>query len=110
MFVTSQGSPYTRFQRALATGNLALVQMAAAELPQVGLRDALEVCLLVRDSDVARYDRAAVRWVGRFALEGRGVSLSAVEQAVAALAVLPERPQEAMERLGGLCAAHGIRS
>src|SRR5207237_682750 len=31
--VTSSGSPYARFKRALLTGNLALVRAAAAELP-----------------------------------------------------------------------------
>jgi hypothetical protein len=37
------GSAYARFQRALATGNLALIHAAASELPQVDLGDALAV-------------------------------------------------------------------
>ena len=48
--LTSDGSPYTRFKRALATGNLNLIRAAAAELPRVGLSDALEVCLLMRNN------------------------------------------------------------
>src|SRR4051812_24937866 len=40
--VTSDGSAYTRFRRALDTGNLPLVRAAAAELPHVDLADALE--------------------------------------------------------------------
>ncbi len=90
--MTSDGSAYTRFQRSLATGNLNLVVAAAAELPRVGLHDALRVCLLLRDGDPDRFERAAVRWTGRFALEAREVSLEAIELAIAALNVLPDRP------------------
>ena len=43
--MTSSGSPYSRFRRALQTGNLALVRAAAAELPAVDLGDALSICL-----------------------------------------------------------------
>jgi hypothetical protein len=49
--MTSDGSAYTRFRRALDVGNLALVRAAAAELPHVSIRDALRVCLLLRDDD-----------------------------------------------------------
>jgi hypothetical protein len=34
--VTSQGSAYARFRRALNSGNLTLIRNAAAELPRVG--------------------------------------------------------------------------
>ena len=44
--MTSGGSPYARFKRALLPGNLALVRAAAAELPAVDLADALAICLL----------------------------------------------------------------
>jgi hypothetical protein len=40
--VTSRGSAYARFRRALKTGNLTLIRNAAAELPRVDLGDALE--------------------------------------------------------------------
>jgi hypothetical protein len=46
-FVTSQGSTYARFRRALKTGNLTLIRNAAAELPSVDLVDALEVCIAI---------------------------------------------------------------
>ena len=36
-----------------------------------------------RDGDEERYERAAVRWAGRFALEARTVTLEAVATAVA---------------------------
>jgi len=103
MFVTSDGHAYTRFKRALGTGNLTLVRAAAAELPRVGLADALEVCLLLRDEAGDRFERAAVRWLGRFALEGREVTLEAIQAAAAALDALPTRPDVSMEALGALC-------
>ena len=67
MFVsmTSDGTAYGRFRRALRMGNLAQVRAAAAELPQVGLDDALAVVLLMDEHDDERYERAAVRWLAR---------------------------------------------
>ena len=106
--MTSDGSPYSRFRRVLETGNELLVLAAAKELPQVGLEDALRICLVLRDSDPDRYERAAVRWLGRFALEARSVTIDALRMAADALDALPERPAEAMERLQAICTAHGI--
>jgi hypothetical protein len=107
-FVTSDGSAYTRFKRALGTGNLNLIRAAAAELPRVGLADALEVCLLMRDQDERGFERAAVRWLGRFALEARGVTIEALERAAGALRAMPQKPEAAMEILSGLCVRHGV--
>ncbi len=107
--MTSDGSPYTRFRRALETGNETLVFAAARELPHVSLDDALRICLLLRDGDRERYERAAVRWLGRFALEARGVTIDTLRQAADALDALPDRASEAMERLQGLCVEHGLR-
>ncbi len=106
--MTSEGSAYTRFKRALGTGNLNLIRAAAAELPRVSLPDALEVCLLLRDHDPGRFEKAAVRWLGRFSLEAKGVTISAIETAAAALRVLPERPELSMEILSSLCLQHGV--
>ncbi len=63
------GSPYPRFQRALATGNLHLIRAAAAELPHVDLGDALAVCLAIREAEPERFERAALRWLARYAVE-----------------------------------------
>ncbi|HWF73564.1 MAG TPA: hypothetical protein VG186_09480 [Solirubrobacteraceae bacterium] len=106
--MSSDGSPYVRFRRALKTGNEALVVAAALELPHVALDDALQICLVLRNGDPDRYERAAVRWLGRFALEGRQVSIDDVRAAAKALDELPERAAEAMERLARLCVAHGV--
>ena len=69
MFVTSQGSPTARFQRALSTGNLLIVEAAARELPTIGLDDALRILTLLADARDPRFDRAAARWLGRLLLE-----------------------------------------
>jgi hypothetical protein len=58
----ASGAPLTR-------GNLTLVRAAAAELPSVNLEDALRICLLLRDADPSRYERAVIRWLGRLCLE-----------------------------------------
>ncbi len=67
--MTSQGSAYSRLQRALLTGNLVLVEAAAAELPRIGLDDALTILALLADAGDPRFDRAAARWVGRLLVE-----------------------------------------
>jgi hypothetical protein len=109
MFVlTSDGSAYARFRRALDTGNANLVIAAALELPQVALEDALRICLVFRDGDPARYERAAVRWLGRFALEAQGATIEDLRLAADALDALPERAAEAMERLQRLCIVRGV--
>jgi hypothetical protein len=107
--MTSDGSAYARFRRALQTGNELLVLAAARELPRVALQDALRICLVLRDGDPERYERAAVRWLGRFALEADGVTIHDLRLAAAALDALPHRAAEAMERLQGLCVAYGVR-
>jgi hypothetical protein len=106
--VTSDGSPYSRFKRALSTGNEALVLAAARELPWIALDDALRICLLLRDGEASRFERAAVRWLGRFALEARGATIDDIRAAAQALDELPRSTPEAMERLQRLCLARGI--
>jgi hypothetical protein len=102
------GSPYARFQRALSTGNELLVMAAARELPQIALDDALRICLLLREGPAHRYERAAVRWLGRFALEAEGVTIDDLRSAATALDALPKRAEDAMDRLQRLCLARGV--
>jgi hypothetical protein len=106
--MTSEGSPYARFRRALDSGHLAMVRLAAAELPTVALEDALRVCLLIRDQDPDQYDRAALRWLGRFALEARSATLADVRAAADALARLPNDAENAMASLERLYLAHRV--
>ncbi|HLM25509.1 MAG TPA: hypothetical protein VK304_00915 [Thermoleophilaceae bacterium] len=98
--MTSQGTPYARFKRALASGNLVQVRATAAELPTVPLSDALEVCNLVRHESPDLYERAALRWLARLLLERPEVTLRELEQAARALQRLPD--VEAVRCLRGL--------
>jgi hypothetical protein len=102
VFVTSDGSAYARFHRALDTGNLAIIRAAAAELPRVELDDALRVCWAVREQPTV-YERAVVRWIGRFCLEGASTTLDDVEVALAAFEDLPLHGRPALTRLQRLC-------
>jgi hypothetical protein len=85
-----------------------MVRATAAELPRVALDDALRVCLLIRDQDPDQYDRAALRWVGRFALEAQSATLADVRAAADALARLPTDAEDAMARLEQLYFAHRL--
>lgn len=106
--MTSAGSPYARFRRALATGNLPLVHAAAAELPRVDLPDALRICLLMSDRDDERYGRAAVRWLARASLETPSMRLEDLRLGLVAFEALPYNPAAARRSLAELCAAHRL--
>jgi hypothetical protein len=86
--MTSQGSPYSRFKRCLATGNGALVLAAAAELPNLSLEDALAVCLVLRDGEPEVFERAIVRWHGLLCRQARGLGAREAQLALAALQAL----------------------
>ena len=66
LFVTSQGSPYARFRRALDSQNATVAFATATELDFVSLPDALELVLLVVD-DPRRSGAADLSsaWVNR---------------------------------------------
>ncbi len=108
MFVSIKGGSYQRFLRALDVGNPTLVRAAAAELPQVGLEDALGICLVLLDGEPATYPAAAARWHARLCLE-RHLGLDEAALATAALSGLTgERPQPAVAALAGLCRSHAL--
>jgi hypothetical protein len=97
--MTSQGSAYTRFRRALQTGNLTLVRAAAAELPQVQLGDALDICLLLQGAEPESYERAVLRWIGRLCLERRDLTLWDLRAVLEAFERLSRQPDESLQRL-----------
>jgi hypothetical protein len=71
MFVTSQGSAYSHFKRALERRNFLLAWTLAAELPKVQLADALSLLLLALDQQPWRFETAAPRWHARLCAEAR---------------------------------------
>ena len=84
-----------------ATGNLTIIRAAAAELPEVPLADALEVCMVMAQREPDLYPRAAARWLARYVLD-QEVGLDEVERALDALLDLPERPTESYRQLAAM--------
>ena len=107
--MTSHGSPYARFQRALRIGRLSMVRAAAAELPRIDLDDALAICLLIERQDGERYERAVVRWLARLAMEVPAVGIDDLREGLVAFEALPYNPVAARETLAALCDRHGLR-
>jgi hypothetical protein len=107
VFVTFEGRPYTRFRRALQTGDPRLVRMIAAELPRIDLADALDVFRVLAAADDPAWNRAGVRWVRRLCDEAAGLEL--VDVALVALAL--ERRLEAPwhEVVRGVATRHRLR-
>lgn len=95
--MTSQGHAYARFQRALRTGNLRIVEAAAAELPTIGLDDALSILALLAETRDGRFDRAAARSIRRLLIE----TPAGLGDARFALALV-ERLPECRDALHGL--------
>ena len=93
--MTSQGSPYSQFRRALDRRNFLEAWTLAAELPKVPLADALSLLLLALDRQPWRYGTAVPRWHSRLCAEAR----LTVEESALALA--------ALQALGGRGAAAG---
>jgi hypothetical protein len=63
------GSPYARSRAAVRVGNLAIIEATAAELGWVALRDALGILLVIEPKDDELFERSAIRWAARLALE-----------------------------------------
>lgn len=95
--MTSQGSPYARFRRAIDAGQALKAIGAAHELPKLSLEDALQLCLLLASSGDSRYEPAARRWLQRFVVENTP-SLEQVVMAGAALSELSRRPASEVAR------------
>lgn len=79
-----------------------------AELPYVGLGDALRIVWAFRKDDQL-YERAAVRWVGRFALEAKNATLEDVQLALSTLGAVAMGFPGALDGLANLCRECGIQ-
>jgi hypothetical protein len=66
-----------------------MAERTAREQGQLSLRDALPLVALYAGMGSPKFEPAAVKWLGRLALEGRHVHLQDLLAAVAALAQLP---------------------
>jgi hypothetical protein len=83
--MTSQGTAHGRFQRAIHRRHVLAAETAARELGGLNLGEALDLTLLMRETDRWRYERAAVRRLERF-IEERRPTLAEIALASAALA------------------------
>jgi hypothetical protein len=97
-----------RFRRALDRRNVTEALSAGSELEHIGLTEALELCLLLRDKEPDRYGRAALRWHGRFCREV-DVSLEEAQALLAVLVLLAgERKSDAAFALADLLSRRGL--
>jgi hypothetical protein len=102
-FVTSQGTAHGRFVRAIDSRNVWAAEIAAKELGRLPLGDALKLTILYASTGSEKFEPAAVRWLGRLALE-RGCPLTSLQLAAAALTALGGSDREtASRRLFELC-------
>ncbi|MGH3924467.1 MAG: hypothetical protein ACRDTT_16675 [Pseudonocardiaceae bacterium] len=107
--MTSQGSPYGRFRRALDSKNVTVAYATATELDFVSLPEALELVLLVVD-DPRRFRRAALRWHARYCAEVPDVGFEEAQAVLACLAGLAGRqPKAAAEALAALVHRRGLK-
>src|SRR5829696_8249743 len=86
-FVSIKGGDYRWLKQALERGDLPLVKASAAQLPAVDLPTALDIGVLAMEREPHNAERAAVRWLGRWAPrvargDGRAVRARARARAV----------------------------
>jgi hypothetical protein len=101
-FVTAQGSPLTRYRRAIERRSLVLAETAAREATFLTLSDVLGLVSLYAAADDPKFPRAAARWLGRLAMERSELGVIEIQLAAAALAALPVREEASMRVLLGL--------
>jgi hypothetical protein len=63
--MTAQGHPRAIFTRAIEHGNLVAAEASAREVGKLTLEEALRLLFLYAEKDPIRYERAALRWLGR---------------------------------------------
>jgi hypothetical protein len=101
--VGAAGSAYAAFQRALRARDATHALAEARDIPRLNLADSLALVVLIAEQRPELFERAAVRWAGRFVLERRDVSLAEAALAVAGLAALRgHRRRDALTLLEGL--------
>jgi hypothetical protein len=91
VFVSTKGSSYARFRRALLSNNLTVIEGAAQELPQIDLEDALRILEVMARTRDERYPRAAARWAARLTQERR-LTVDASRRVLGLVELLPDAP------------------
>lgn len=109
--MTGRSRPIIRLQRSLDKGDLRTALVEAREFAVDGrplpLDVALGICVLMAEHSDGRFERAAIRWIGRFLAETTGISLEAARVLVDGFDALPD--PEAREALERLCVRYRVR-
>lgn len=100
--MTSDGSAYTRFKRALLTGNPGIVLPAASELERVSLEDALKILVILAEKRHARFEQAAARFAARVVIE-RKLGPADAHTVLALAESMREAPESLALRLRRYC-------
>lgn len=82
--MTSQGSTYGRFDRAISRGDIYAAELAAIELGSLSLASARALLGLYAEKSSPKYERAALRYLTRYLAEA-APSLEDVAQIAALL-------------------------
>ena len=101
--MTSQGSPYARFNRAILTKNMNLIEAAARELDHVSVEDALRILVVMAAKHDRRFERAGAKWTARVAAERR-LDLDQTRRILSLVEVLPSAPDAVAVKLRALSA------
>jgi hypothetical protein len=94
----SQGTAHGRFARAIRERHVLAAEMAAREMGQLSLVDALALVACYARTGSPKFEQAAVRWLERLAAE-REASLRDVRLAAAALEALQTRQHDLAEKM-----------
>jgi hypothetical protein len=101
--VTAQGHPRTRFRKAIEGRWVFQAEFAARECGNLTLAEALDLVCLYAEVEPAKFERAALRWLGRYVSEAEPSFLEA-QIALAALSDLRSGGESATNLLAGLAA------
>jgi hypothetical protein len=96
--MTSQGSAHVRFQRAIQRRRVRAAEMAAKEMGQLSLIDALALVACYARSCSPKFEKAAVRWLARLG-EERDATLRDIRLAANALEALRTRHHDSAEKM-----------
>jgi hypothetical protein len=96
--MTSQGSAHGRFQRAIHRRHVFAAEMAAKEMGQLSLIDALALVACYARTGSPKFDKAAVRWLARLA-EERDATLRDIRLAANALEALKTKHHDLAEKM-----------
>jgi hypothetical protein len=96
--MTSQGSAHGRFSRAIRERHVRRAEMAAKEIGQLSLIDALALVACYARAGSPKFERAAVRWLVRLS-EERGASLRDIRLAADCLEALRMKHHDLAEKM-----------